>query len=82
MTSSSDPSAGRPSSTERRRPDDPAWYTRRIELGLYVAAGVTYVVLGVFNKWLLNWVIGPIWLVAWVWLAPELVERFRRRSAR
>jgi hypothetical protein len=61
------------------RPADPVWYTRRVELGLYVAAGVTYVVLGMFHKFLLNWVIGPVWLVAWVWGVPVLVERIRAR---
>jgi len=46
-----------------------------------VLAGVSYVVLGMFNKWLLNWIIGPIWLVAWIWLAPVLIDRFRARRA-
>ena len=60
------------------RPGDPDWYTRRIELALYVAAGVTYVVAGMYFKFLLNWVIGPVWLVAWIWAAPVLVERLRQ----
>jgi hypothetical protein len=63
------------------RPGDPAWYTRRIELALYLLAGTTYVVLGVFHKFLLNWVIGPVWLVAWVWAVPAIIERFRPRGA-
>jgi uncharacterized membrane-anchored protein len=70
-----------PLSAPTRRPGDPEWYTRRIELALYVAAGVSYVVLGMFHKFLLNWLIGPIWLVVWVWAAPALVERLRRRGA-
>jgi hypothetical protein len=61
------------------RPGDPAWYTRRFEMALYVLAGTTYVVLGVFHKFLLNWVIGPIWLVAWIWAVPVLVDRVRGR---
>jgi hypothetical protein len=64
------------------RPGDPAWYTRRVEMGLYVLAGVSYVVLGVFHKFLLNWVIGPIWLVTWIWAVPVLVERIRGRLDR
>jgi hypothetical protein len=63
------------------RPGDPGWYTRRIELLLYVAAGVTYVVAGMWFKFLLNWVIGPVWLIAWVWAMPTLVERLRQRRA-
>lgn len=80
MATSPDPS-GPPPSVPTGRRDDPAWYTRRVELTLYVLAGVSYVVLGVFNKWLLNWIIGPIWLVAWVWCAPVLIDRFRARRA-
>jgi uncharacterized membrane-anchored protein len=61
-----------------RRPGDPDWYTRRIELALYVAAGVSYVVVGMYFKFLLNWVIGPVWLVTWIWAVPALVERLRQ----
>jgi hypothetical protein len=64
------------------RPGDPAWYTRRVELVLYVVAGITYVVAGLWQKFLLNWIIGPVWLVAWIWLAPALAERLRVRFAR
>jgi hypothetical protein len=42
---------------------------RRRELLLYVVAGVSYVVLGMQFKWLLNWILGPLWLIAIVWLA-------------
>ncbi len=63
------------------RAGDPSWYTRRVELAIYVLAGVSYVGLGVFHKWLLNWVIGPVWLVAWIWLAPLVVDRLRRRDS-
>ena len=70
---------GPPLSEPTQRRGDPAWYTRRFEVGLYVVAGITYVILGMFNKWLLNWVIGPIWLVLWVWLVPPLIDRLRRR---
>ncbi|MGH9113369.1 MAG: hypothetical protein ACRDZN_13910 [Acidimicrobiales bacterium] len=45
----------------------------------YGLAGVTYVGLSIFHKWLLNWFIGPLWLVAFVWLGPEVVDRVRRR---
>jgi hypothetical protein len=61
------------------RPDDPPWLTHRLELTLYILAGATYVGFGMFHKFLLNWIIGPIWLVAWVWLVPLLIEGVRRR---
>jgi hypothetical protein len=78
---SSPPPADPPLSAPTGRPGDPSWYTRRFELGVYLVAGTTYVVLGVFHKFLLNWIIGPIWLVAWIWAAPAIVDRVRRRPA-
>jgi hypothetical protein len=44
----------------------------------YVAAFVSYVVVSMFEKGLLNWIIGPIWLVVFVSFGPVLVDRFRR----
>ena len=64
------------------RPDDPPWLTLRVEIALYVLAATTYVGVGMFHKFLLNWIIGPIWLVAWVWFVPAAVEGVRRRRAR
>ncbi|MGQ0435017.1 MAG: hypothetical protein ACT452_21725 [Microthrixaceae bacterium] len=81
MSSSSEPSSGPPTPAPTGRRDDPSWYTRRVELTLYVLAGASYITLGMFNKWLLNWIIGPIWLVAWIWLAPVLIDRYRARRA-
>lgn len=71
------PALGEP--TGRR--GDPAWYTRRFELVLYVLAGATYIGFGLFHKWLLNWIVGPIWLIAWVWLVPLVLDRLRRSGA-
>lgn len=57
----------------RRRDDRRA---RRIELGVYVAAGVTYVITGFFvRSAVLNWIVGPAWFVAWVTLVTPLVLR-------
>ena len=78
MTSSPHDAAGPPLSAPTGRPGDPPWYTRRFELGLYLLAATSYVALGVFNKFLLNWIIGPIWLVAWIWAVPALLDRFRK----
>ena len=62
------------------RPDDPAWLTHGLELSLYFLAGLTYVGVAMFHKFLLTWIIGPMWLVAWVWFAPAAIEALRRRT--
>lgn len=77
MTDPREPVAAPSLSAATGRPDDPAWYTRRFELALYLLAGTSYVVLGMFHKFLLNWVIGPIWLVAWLWAVPAVIDRVR-----
>ncbi len=43
----------------------------------YVFAGVTYVTLGIWHKWILNWLMGPIWLVTIVVVGPWLLDRIR-----
>ena len=45
----------------------------------YVAAAVSYVVFGIFHKFLLNWFVGPVWLVAAIGIGPWMVDRLRRR---
>lgn len=44
----------------------------------YGAAGVTYVVASIFQKGLLNWFVGPLWLVAFIWLGPLATDRVRQ----
>ncbi|MGH9229018.1 MAG: hypothetical protein ACRD07_09900 [Acidimicrobiales bacterium] len=60
--------------------------SRRLGVGesvlWYGLAGASYVVLSIFHKWLLNWFIGPLWLVAFVWAGPALVDRAGPRSHR
>ncbi len=41
----------------------------------YLAAAVSYILLGIWHKWLLNWFVGPAWLVAFVVLGPWLTDR-------
>lgn len=50
-----------------------------IDLFLYAAAAVSYTVLGLYNRWLLDWIIGPLWLVAWLQVVPALGRRLLRR---
>lgn len=52
---------------------------RRETVFWYGLAGVTYVVASIFQKGLLNWFAGPMWLVAVVWLGPLLTDRVRHR---
>ena len=54
---------------------------RREEVIWYVIAAVSYVSLGVYHKWLLNWVMGPAWLVAMVTIGPAIIDRIRRRPS-
>lgn len=50
----------------------------RIESALwYGLAGASYVGLSVHHKFLLNWVVGPLWLVAVLWLGPALADLVR-----
>jgi hypothetical protein len=46
----------------------------------YGVAGVSYIGASIVEKGLLNWLVGPIWLVAVIWGGPALVDRLRRRA--
>jgi hypothetical protein len=52
---------------------------RREEAFWYLFAAVSYVSLGIYHKWLLNWIVGPLWLVATVAIGPVILDRIRRR---
>ena len=54
--------------------------SRREEVFWYLFAGITYVCAAIVEKGLLNWLVGPAWLVLVVWWGPELVDRVRRRD--
>ena len=45
----------------------------------YAVAGITYVGAATIEKGLLNWLIGPAWLVAVVTFGPLVLDRSRRR---
>lgn len=51
----------------------------------YLAAAITYITLGIWHKWLLNWFVGPAWLVAFIVVGPWITDRLgmtgRSRSA-
>ena len=48
----------------------------------YLFAAVTYIVCGIWQKFLLNWFVGPLWLVAVVVIGPALWDRIRGRGRR
>lgn len=74
--------AGDSSEISRAPTPPPATRESVVDLLLYVSAAVSYIALAVFHKWLLNWVIGPLWLVAWVWVVPRLFRAGRRLLGR
>lgn len=49
---------------------DPLTGTR--EWCWYLVAGASYIAVGIWQKWLLNWLLGPIWLVAVICLGPAV----------
>jgi hypothetical protein len=52
--------------------------TRRETWVWYGLAFVTYVLAGMWQKWLLTWFLGPMWLVAIVWFGPIVWDAVRR----
>ena len=43
----------------------------------YVVAALTYIGAGILQKGLLNWIVGPVWLVTVVVAGPWLFDRVR-----
>jgi hypothetical protein len=60
----------------------PSGTSKRVDALLYVSAAVSYVAVAVNNLWLLNWIIGPLWCVGWVWGIPAFVRLVRREPVR
>lgn len=56
--------------------------SKYIDAFLYVSAFCTYIPLAIYNKWLLDWIVGPFWLVAWVWGLPSLWKLIRRQPVK
>jgi hypothetical protein len=61
---------------------EPGTPSRYVDFFLYASAAITYVSLSIYNKWLLDWIIGPFWLVGWVWGLPALYKLVRGRPVR
>ncbi len=65
--------------SEPSDPDAPRLATKYVDFLLYTTAGITYIWLSIYNKWLLDWIVGPFWLLAWVWGLPALVKLVRHQ---
>jgi hypothetical protein len=53
--------------------------SKTVDVILYVTAAISYIALSLSQKFLLNWIIGPVWLVLWVWGIPAFVRLCRRQ---
>jgi len=52
----------------------------RAELCYYGVAAVVYILLGLLLRDIvLNWIVGPLFIVLWMWQVPSLVEKWRAR---
>lgn len=51
------------------------FYLRHEYLVVYVVSAALYIAVGINLKFLLNWIIGPLWPIACMWFVPPLVRR-------
>jgi hypothetical protein len=53
--------------------------SKTVDVILYATAAVTYIALSLWNKFFLNWIVGPLWLLIWVWGIPAFVRLCKRQ---
>ena len=56
-------------------------YVRHEYAVIYLVAGVTYLLVALRTKAVLNWIVGPLWPVAFMWWGPRLVRRLTKWRA-
>jgi hypothetical protein len=56
--------------------------SRRVDALLYLGAAISYIWASTYHLWLLDWIIGPVWCVAWVWGIPALWRLVRGQPVR
>jgi hypothetical protein len=61
-----------------QRPQPKSWWDWHQGWVLYPAAAASYAVVGMVQKPLLNWIVGPFWVLLVVWLLPAAFARIRR----
>jgi hypothetical protein len=57
----------------------PFW-ARHIEGIVYVLAGATYIPIAIEQKFLLDWIVGPAWLLVFVWVLLPPLQRVADRA--
>ena len=58
---------------ERRLSNGETWFW-------YLFAGISYILVSLRYKYLLNWLVGPLWLVVVIWVGPLVSDRLRGRK--
>jgi len=69
--------------SERHAPSDGApthgrwarYYLRHEYAVIYAGAGVSYTLIAMQAKVLLNWIVGPLWPIVFMWWGPVVVRR-------
>jgi hypothetical protein len=62
-------------------PAEQSLWARHEQFFLYAIAGVTYIILGVFLRtFVLNWVVGPLYLLLVVWIIPDWIRKHWGRN--
>jgi hypothetical protein len=51
------------------------FYLRHEIVVITIASSVLYIAVGMHARFLLNWIVGPIWPITCVWFVPPLVRR-------
>ena len=74
--------AGRPDLETSRDHRGSRRLTGKEEWFWYLAAAITYIAFGIWQKFFLNWFVGPLWLVAFVVIGPAVWDRLRGRTSR
>ena len=70
---------GRPVTQDDRKMSFGELFTTE-ELVYYSLAVLVFIVLGLlFTNRFLNFVVGPLFFVGWMWVVPPMWERWRRR---
>ena len=64
----------------RGAPAQGPFWARHIEGIVYVLAGATYIPIAIEQKFLLDWIVGPLWLLVFVWVLLPPLQRAADRA--
>jgi hypothetical protein len=68
------------SESPRRAAAKGPFWARHIEGIVYVLAGATYIPIAIEQKFLLDWIVGPAWLLAFIWILLPPLKRVADRA--